>query len=846
MKRHIFSIAIALLFSAITQAQVTDALPPSYKTDQTNQLDIYRAEAQKINSLVHTKLDLKFDYDKEEAHGEAWITLKPHFYDTNELTLDAKAMLIHNVEIVQGNSKKKLNYTYDDYNLHINLDKTYKRTEKYTIYIKYTSRPNEVKESGSAAISDAKGLYFINPRGEEANKPTQIWTQGEPQSNSSWFPTIDRPNQKTSQEIYLTVPDKYVTLSNGKLEKQTKNADGTRTDYWNFPKKHAPYLFFVGVGDFAVVKDKWKNIDVDYYVEHEYAPYAKDIFGNTPEMIQFFSDILQYEYPWNKYSQMVGRDYVSGAMENTTAVLHQERAQQKPGQLIDQNIWEGTIAHELIHHWFGDLVTMESWANLSVNEAFANYSEYLWREHKYGKDKAEEDRYGDLKSYAMDDANFNKNLVRYHYNHREDMFDGVSYNKGGKGVLHMLRKYLGDDAFFTGLSKYLHDYEYGTAEAVQIRLALETVSGRDLNWFFDQWFFSNGHPKLLVAYDYDANAKKVKVHVSQSQNNYFEFPFAIDIVVDGKVKRENVWVAKKRVNTFEFSATKKPDVVIPNADQDILCEITDNKSTEEFAAQYKYGKDEYISRALALETLANSQSTNDAALNTLITALKDPADGIRREAINHLDAKDSNVKSKAISTLKNLAESDSKTLVQAAAYNKLNEMKETDLALFEKGLKSKSFSVQAAAAVGVLRIDPTRISEISQLPDEVIESNHELVGALLNSWIESNDESKLNLAAEAVAFYLFTQFEDPILGSKLEDGFKWVLSADDMESTKTIANQYSQVNKYYAKDNPNLKQALIMLLDQAIDLKSKAFRSNPAKGYEQQIKTLNDTKATIK
>src|SRR5690606_36294622 len=344
--------------------------------------------------------------------------------------------LIHEVSLVTGNTKKKLNFTNDEWQLFIDLDKTYKRNQEYTVYIKYTARPNEVKQEGSAAIADAKGLYFINAQGTDPDKPTQIWTQGETESSSCWFPTIDKPNQKTSQEIYLTVPDKFVTLSNGELEKQTKNSDGTRTDYWNFKEKHAPYLFFVGVGDYAIVKDKWKNIDVNYYVEHEYAPYAKDIFGNTPEMLTFFSELLNYEYPWNKYHQISSRDYISGATENTTAVIFAEDVQQKPGQLIDKNRWEGTIAHELFHHWFGDLVTTESWGNLTVNESLANYSEFLWFEYKYGKDYAEEDRYDDLEGYKMDSANFNKNLVRAHYETREDMFDGVSYNKGGKGVLH--------------------------------------------------------------------------------------------------------------------------------------------------------------------------------------------------------------------------------------------------------------------------------------------------------------------------------------------------------------------------------------------------------------------------
>lgn len=846
MKKQIFSFALGFLLASPSFAQIKESLPPSYRDNQTNKLAIYRAEAEKINSLVHTKLDLKFDFQKEQVNGEAWITLKPHFYETNKLVLDAKAMLIHEVSLVKGGNKSKLNFTNDDFQVFIDLDKTYKRTEEYTVYIKYTASPNEVKQEGSAAITAAKGMYFINARGEEANKPTQVWTQGETESSSCWFPTIDKPNQKTSQEIYLTVPDKYLTLSNGKLEKQTKNADGTRTDYWNFKQKHAPYLFYVGIGDYAVVKDKWKNIDVHYYVEHEYAPYAKDIFGNTPEMIGFFSDLLKYEFPWNKYHQITARDYVSGAMENTTAVIFYDKVQQKPGQLIDENTAEGIIAHELFHHWFGDLVTTESWGNLTVNESLANYSEYLWFEYKFGKDKAEEDRYDDLEGYKMDPKNFQKNLVRVHYEAREDMFDGVSYNKGGKGVLHMLRGYLGDEAFFAGLSKYLKDHEYGTAEAVQIRLALEAVSGRDLNWFFDQWYFSNGHPKLNIAYNYDANSKKVKVNLIQTQDNLFEFPIAFDVVVEGKTSRHTVWVSKKKENIFEFEASKKPEVVIPNANQDLLCDINDNKSMEEFVAQYKYGKEEFTTRLLALQKLADAQSINDIALNALIGALKDPYEGIRERAIELMDAKDANVKSKATAELKRVAASDPKTKVQSAALRKLNLMEEKDLALFSNGLKSKSFSVQAASAAGVLRLDPSKINEMASLDDEVVASNPNLVAELIDTWIAKNDTSKFKVAAEHVAFYLFTQYEDANMGTKLQRGFNWVLSADDMESTQKLIKAYKQVHDFYGKENPGLGIMLKNLIDQAISLKVKTNQSKPSKSLEEQIEALNKAKNSMK
>ncbi|MGB5320799.1 MAG: M1 family metallopeptidase, partial [Lutimonas sp.] len=470
----------------------------------------YRGEREKVSDLVHTKLKVSFDFEKSQMPGEAWITLTPHFYNVNELELDAKAMLIHSIT----SNGKELKYTYDDRKLQIKLGNTYARGEEYTVYIKYTARPEEVKEAGSAAITDAKGLYFIDPLDTDPNKPTQVWTQGETEGSSCWFPTIDSPNQKTTQEIYMTVPNQYVTLSNGLLKEQTKNNDGTRTDYWKFDQKHAPYLFFMGVGEYSIVEDKWKDIPVDYYVEKEYEPYAKEIFGKTPEMLQFFSDYTGVDYIWPKYAQIVGRDYVSGAMENTTAVLHQERAYQTSGDLIDKNVWEYVIAHEAFHHWFGDLVTTESWSNLTVNESFANYSEYLWIEYKYGKDAADAHRHEEVEGYLSPDNEL-KDLVRFHYNSREDMFDAVSYNKGGT-ILHMLRSYIGDDAFKAGMNKYLNDNKFGTGEAHQLRLAFEKVSGKDLNWFFNQWYFNNGHPKLDVKYVYSEDAKIVTVQIEQT------------------------------------------------------------------------------------------------------------------------------------------------------------------------------------------------------------------------------------------------------------------------------------------------------------------------------------------
>ena len=554
--------------------------------------DNYKSEREKIFDLVHTKLKVDFNFSDKTMNGEAWVTLKPHYYDANKVVLDANTMIISEVKL----NEKNLNFTYNDFDLEIVLPKTYTKNQEFTLYIKYLSQPEKVKDRGSKAITDAKGLYFINTDGFDKNKTAQIWTQGETQANSAWFPTIDAPNQKMTQEIEITVPNKYVTLSNGALINQIKKGKN-RTDHWKLDKKHAPYLAFIGVGEFEIIKDNYKNIPVDYYVEKEYAPYAKEIFGLTPEMIGFFETKLGVDFPWNKYSQIVVRDYVSGAMENTTAVVHGEQAYQKPGQLIDNNIQENTIAHEIFHHWFGNLVTSESWSNLALNESFANYSEYLWREYKYGKVNAEMHLFDQVEAYKNAQDAKNKSLVRFTYDDREDLFDLVSYNKGG-AILHMLRKVVGDKAFFEGLKQYLTKYQYQSAEVHQLRLVFEELTGKDLNWFFNQWFYGAGHPDIQVSYDYNTLRKTVTVNLFQLQAGYFQFPISIDVFEGSKKTRHTVFVDAKDAS-FTFPYNRQPNLIQINSDNNLICDLNENKILSDYIFQLKHA-DNFVHRREAL------------------------------------------------------------------------------------------------------------------------------------------------------------------------------------------------------------------------------------------------------
>ncbi|MEO5893348.1 MAG: M1 family metallopeptidase [Ferruginibacter sp.] len=668
---------------------------------------IYRGSYVKINDLVHTKLEVKFDYSKSWMYGKAWITLKPHFYATDSLTLDAKGMDIKEIAIMKGTGKSTLKYKYDGLQLFITLDKVYKGGENYTVYIDYTSKPDELKAEGSAAITDAKGLYFINPTGEEVDKPIQIWTQGETEANSVWMPTIDKPNQKSTEEIYMTVPAKYVTLSNGLLISQKKNTDGTRTDYWKMDLPHAPYLFFMGVGDFAIVKDKYKKMEVSYYVEKKYESVARKIFGNTPEMIGFYEKILGVPYQWPKYAQIVGRDYVSGAMENTSATLHQESAYQNARQLVDGNGWEETIAHELFHQWFGDLVTAESWSNLTVNESFANYSEYLWDEYKYGKDFADDHNLDDMQGYLQSGGD-KKNLVRYNYSNKEDMFDAVSYNKGGR-ILHMLRNYVGDDAFFKSLNNYLTTNKFKTGEAAQLRLAFEEVTGKDLNWFWNQWYYGSGNPKVDITYNYDATAGKQYVYIKQTQvsDKVFRLPLAIDIYTGKDKKRYNVWMENK-ADTFVFDQSSKPSLVNVDADKILLWSKTDNKAPEEMVFQYKSAPG-YLDRKEALDYFTTKN------MSELLLGVSDKYAGLRRLSIDRLAKSKFATDPKVLSEIETIAGSDKDKKTRASAITFLAQTKDAKYeSLFNKFVSDSSYSVAGAALEGLSALAPAKSYELAK------------------------------------------------------------------------------------------------------------------------------------
>jgi aminopeptidase N len=619
----------------VAETMISEQLPEV--TVEAPTINDYHASVTKSFDLIHTKLDVSFDWDKRYLLGEATISMKPHFYPAATIYLDARGMEINRVASINNKDTLNLNYSYGNDTITIKLGKELTRDEKITVYINYIAKPDELsKVGGSDAISSDKGLYFINADGKEKDKPKQIWTQGETQSNSVWFPTFDVPNQKTTQELNITVANNFKTLSNGLLVKSISNANNTRTDCWKMDLPHAPYLFMMAIGEFSVVKDKWRDREVSYYVEPKYEVDARAIFGNTPEMMEFFSKTMGVDYAWPKYSQVVVRDYVSGAMENTSATIHGEFVQQTAREMIDRNN-EDIVSHELFHHWFGDLATCESWSNLPLNESFATYGEYLWNEYKYGRDVADIGLESDLKSYLDESKMKQEHLIRFYYENREDMFDRHSYAKGGT-ILHMLRKYLGDDAFFAGLKLYLTNNSFKSSEVHDLRLAFEEVTGEDLNWFFNQWFLNQGHPKLSINYNWDAATMSQQITVEQLQDltttPLYKLPVNVDFYFAGTKNTEQIIITEKK-QTFSFRFPSKPLVVNFDSEKMLTCSKTDEHSEEEWIALFNNAP-LYLDKKESLEHL-NTLTYNENIATVFRKAINDKNRKIRAFALSNVN-----------------------------------------------------------------------------------------------------------------------------------------------------------------------------------------------------------------
>lgn len=705
-----------------------------------SQIYDYKPSKKKEIDILHTLLKVDFDWKNKTMNGEATITLKPFLNPIDTITLDAKSFILKEIKLSNTKIKDSLKYYYDQKKIKITLNRKISAKDTLEIYIKYVAQPEVYAKDSSlkgTAITNDKGLYFITPDSLFPNKPYQIWTQGEPESNSCWFPTIEAMNDKFTQEIYITVSKKMKTLSNGELMYSLDNQDSTRTDYWKQTLPHSAYLAMIAVGDFEIIKDKYKKLEVNYYVEKSHKSYAKKIFGNTPEMIQFFENKLNYSYPWDKYSSIVVRDYVSGAMENTSATVFMEQVQRTDRELLDQN-YENILAHELFHHWFGDLVTCESWANLPLNESFADYSEYLWEEYKYGKEAADYAKQNSLEQYLWESRSKREPLIRYNHRDTEDMFDSHSYAKGGT-VLHALRNYVGDAIFYKSLNFYLTKNAFKSAEIHDLRLAFEEISGEDLNWFFDQWFFKLGHPEINVKHSFENN--KLTLKISQNQDTKYQpiytLPIEITYYLDTQKVIKNIFITKKE-SEFEFDCFQKPKAIIFDSKDIITGIITHSKTIKELVNQY-YVAPNYISKYECMEDLKSKLDSSEV-LEMYKSATKDSFWKIREmalETLSYAPKKDSLVINQLYL---NCYDKEKKSSVRATVLEKLANLKQKKYSpMFVYAMNDSSYQVAGAALAAFIKVNPD--SAESKIKIFENEKNIEIILTLADYYAKKSDST---------------------------------------------------------------------------------------------------------
>jgi aminopeptidase N len=358
--------------------------------------------------------------------------------------------------------------------------------------------------------------------------------------------------------------------------------------------------------------------------------------------------------------------------------------------LIDMN-FESIVAHELVHHWFGDLITCESWANLTLNEGFATYGQFLWEDFKYGKSAGEKELYKAKSKYLQDTPY--KQIIRYHHEDSRELFDGHSYSKGAL-VLHQLRHHIGDEAFWEGLKYFLNKHAYQSVEIHDLRMAMEQVSGEDLNWFFNQWFLDKGHPILEV--NSSQKNDTLVLNITQKQKSMgmenFKFPIPVRIYSNGKKIEKELYLSKEKEN-FYFPNVIEPELVVLDPQHVICAQIVQKLTPAQALFKYR-NESHYASKINALQQI--SKDTTMASFDLLSEAVKDKEPDVRRLAMSEW-AKIPDGKSEEFKEmLANIFLKDSVSAVRKSAINNLisNFPKDTVLIdLYKKAINDSSLQV---------------------------------------------------------------------------------------------------------------------------------------------------------
>jgi aminopeptidase N len=724
-----FLMAFTLLFSQLATA----GTPQNEEIRQFFiQQDKEKAEKKKLPPVNYIRsraidvknisINIKFDWDNEQAFGTSTITLTP-FKATNKIYLDAAFMTINSVKSGVG---KVLKYNYagkdSDNNLEIMLDREYKRDETVIVTVDYKTNYVNTADADTAIGSFGRGLRFIKPTANQPNKPYQIWSQGESEFNRYWFPSYDSTNDFRTTDVKVTTEKKYTVVSNGKLVSDVPNANGTHTVLWKMEQPYSNYLTSIVVGEFKNVIQNANGTPVYNYGYVNESKEVAETVKRLPDTINFFSKMTGVKYPYAKYSQTFVEDF-GGGMENISATTQIIEMIKDSREMLDEDS-DSLQAHELAHQWFGDYVTCRDWGQIWLNESFATYFDNLYEEYSKGHDEflINTVRSNQNAYYSTWKQGNRRPIVTKFYANKDAMFDTYAYPRGA-AVLHMLRKHLGNENWWKAINRYLTSNAHQPVSTEDFRIAIEESTGESMDWFFDQWLYKMGHPVFVVTQSFENGKLTLNVKQTQKIDENNEFPQVeffqtfVDVEIDNKIER--VWIKPQAENVFTFDSATKPKLVNFDYEGTLIKELTFDKSAEELIYQMLNDKD-ILGRRWALGQLqdlpADKENDKKIVAAFLSVAAKDSSWRMRRAAIETIAGMYSPdgppmVKMPAAVIDDTVAQAmvkatkDVKSFVRVEAIQLLAETRDAKYeSIFKAALNDPSYSVVEAGAIGLANV----------------------------------------------------------------------------------------------------------------------------------------------
>ncbi len=700
--------------------------------------------------LVHQKVELaEFNWDSLSFKGKVTTTvraLRPAF---DSVVLDAGELLeiqsvVPNIRVanVRISSAPPLRFEHVRDTLVVHLLKPARFGDTVSFVIQYRG-----------TVRNGQGLTFIEADSMPPRRPRQIWSQGEDHDNHYWFPTYDFPNDKATWELIATVPRGFTAVSNGKLVSDTRAVSGTRTMHWFQDQPSATYLASLIVAPLVKLTDRWRTIPVDYYVyQGADTTMARRLFAETPDMIEVFSQLTGVNYPWRKYAQTTVADFFGG-MENVSATTLVDWIPDRRSYADRPWYHHILIAHELAHQWFGDYATLGNWANMWLNEGFAEFMPGQYWAEKLGR-HAEDD-------YYLDEYN---QFMGIDQNRRMPLASLGSNNVYPKGalVLQMLKKYLGERRFWAGVKRYLNDHPMGNAVTDDLRQSFLAATGENLDWFWDQWIYQAGYPEFAVEAGWDSAAATVTLKVAQTQvdsskadstglryttPDVFRMPVTIRIGTAKGDLTTKVWLTGRQQEITVSGVATAPTMVIFDDDNTILKRLSFPQPTAWLATQVEKDPDLW-NRAWAIDQLRGKKDDSEATAALAKAATKSDYFLTRAHAAEALDGINSDIAAAGLMR----ATRDTSAQVRAAAITSLLSTGSLEVVTraWELWEKDTSWNVKAAALGTLVRLDQKNSATLVRTGLKTWSYQDAIADAALGFIAQSNDTSMMDEVDQAV------------------------------------------------------------------------------------------------